>query len=101
MGERLIDTNVSWKAWPRDNIGEAMITKDQRPDAKEKLTSARARLPIFTGEPIIDRKLILPNQSGFMSAILPKGMRAISVAISERSAAGGFILPNDRVDVTR
>ena len=41
----------------------------------------------------------MPDQGSFMSAILPQGMRAISVAISERSAVSGFILPNDRVDV--
>lgn len=34
-----------------------------------------------------------------MSAILPDGMRAIAVPISEATAASGFILPNDRVDV--
>ncbi|MGH6907409.1 MAG: Flp pilus assembly protein CpaB [Aestuariivirga sp.] len=99
MGEKLIDSTVSWREWPKGNVTEAMITKDEQPDAREKLQSARARLPIFDGEPIVEKKLIMPDQSGFMSAILPKGMRAISVAISERSAAGGFILPNDRVDV--
>jgi pilus assembly protein CpaB len=34
-----------------------------------------------------------------MAAILPSGMRAISTPIREETAAGGFILPNDRVDV--
>jgi pilus assembly protein CpaB len=34
-----------------------------------------------------------------MAAILPAGMRAISTPITEESSAGGFILPNDRVDV--
>ena len=34
-----------------------------------------------------------------MAAILPSGMRAISTDISPETAAGGFILPNDRVDV--
>ncbi len=99
MGEKLIDSTMSWREWPKNNISAAMITRDARPDAREKLQSARARLPIFDGEPILEKKLIMPDQSGFMSAILPKGMRAISVAISERSAVGGFILPNDRVDV--
>jgi pilus assembly protein CpaB len=99
MGERLIDSSVNWREWPRNNVSTAMITREARPDARDKLQSARARLPIFDGEPIVERKLIMPDQSGFMSAILPRGMRAISVAISERSAAGGFILPNDRVDV--
>jgi pilus assembly protein CpaB len=99
MGERLVDSTISWRDWPTNAVSEAMITKDEAPDALENYKTARARLPIFTGEPIVDRKLVVPGQSGFMSSILPKGMRAISVAISERSAAGGFILPNDRVDV--
>jgi pilus assembly protein CpaB len=34
-----------------------------------------------------------------MAAILPTGMRAISTEISPETGAGGFILPNDRVDV--
>ena len=34
-----------------------------------------------------------------MAAILPTGMRAISTEISAETGAGGFILPNDRVDV--
>jgi pilus assembly protein CpaB len=34
-----------------------------------------------------------------MAAILPTGMRAISTDISPETGAGGFILPNDRVDV--
>jgi len=99
MGEKLIESTINWREWPKAGVSEAMITKDAVPDALEKYKQARARLPIFNGEPIVDRKLVIPGQSGFMSSILPKGMRAISVAISERSAAGGFILPNDRVDV--
>ena len=99
MGEKLVDSTINWRDWPKANLSDFMITKDSQPDALETMKTARARLPIFTGEPIVERKLVLPGQSGFMSSILPKGMRAISVAISERSAVSGFILPSDRVDV--
>ena len=34
-----------------------------------------------------------------MAAILPSGMRAVSTTISPETGAGGFILPNDHVDV--
>src|SRR5207247_8553563 len=44
-------------------------------------------------------KLVKANGSGFMAAILPTGMRGISTEISPENGAGGFILPNDRVDV--
>jgi pilus assembly protein CpaB len=99
MGERFVDGSTTWKPWPVENVTDAMITRDEKPDARESYLSARARITIFEGETILEKKLVLPGQSGFMSAILPKGMRAISVAVSERSGAGGFILPNDRVDV--
>lgn len=99
LGEKLGEAAVMWRDWPRDNLGESMITKDGNPDALEKYKEARARLPVFIGEPIVLRKVVMPNEGGFMSAILPQGMRAIAVAISERSAVSGFILPNDRVDV--
>jgi Flp pilus assembly protein CpaB len=65
----------------------------------QELESARARTDLFEGEPVSDRKIIAPDAAGFMAAILPRGMRAISVRISAESGAGGFILPNDRVDV--
>jgi pilus assembly protein CpaB len=51
------------------------------------------------GEPVRDNKLIRAKGSGYMAAILPSGMRAYSTEISAETGAGGFILPNDRVDV--
>ena len=51
------------------------------------------------GEPIREAKLVNAKGSGFMAAILPSGMRAVSTQISPETGAGGFILPNDRVDV--
>src|SRR5712671_2575072 len=58
-----------------------------------------ARAPFIAGEPIREQKLVKANGSGFMAAILPAGMRAVSTEISPETGAGGFILPNDRVDV--
>ncbi len=99
MGDKLGEGALIWKPWPKENLLPAMVTRDAKPDALTQMALARARLPFFKDEPIMDKKVVLPGAGGFMSAILPKGMRAISVAISARSSAGGFILPNDRVDV--
>jgi pilus assembly protein CpaB len=98
-GERLATGTIIWKDWPADSVQEAMITKDEKPDADVALAETRARIPMYEGEVINEKKIVDPKNGGFMSAILPKGMRALSVAISARSSAGGFILPNDRVDV--
>jgi pilus assembly protein CpaB len=70
-----------------------------RPSAIEELTGAIARAPFVAGEPLRESKLIKANGSGYMAAVLDKGMRAISTEISPETGAGGFILPNDRVDV--
>ena len=43
-------------------------------------------------------KLIGEGQS-FMSSILPSGKRAVATQIAADTSAGGFILPNDYVDV--
>jgi pilus assembly protein CpaB len=99
MGERLVGGSTGWQSWPKSAVSALMITSVAQPDAKTKYETARARATIFEGEPIIDKKLVMPDENGFMSAILPKGMRAISVAVSAETGAGGFILPNDRVDV--
>src|SRR5262245_34932563 len=99
LGDKLTAANVAWHRWPKDAITPQMITRELRPNAPAELESARLRAAIFQGEPIGERKLVMPNSSGFMAAVLPKGMRAISVAITAETGAGGFILPNDRVDV--
>jgi len=63
------------------------------------VTGAVARSPIGVGEPVREARLIKAKGSGYMAAILPPGLRAFSTEISAETGAGGFILPNDRVDV--
>lgn len=98
-GEKLSEGSLIWRAWPNDNILDSMIKKTDHPEADKEYAETRAFVPMFEGEVINDKKIVKPGEGGFISAILPKGMRAISVAVSLRSTAGGFILPNDRVDV--
>jgi len=98
MGDKLVE-NLIWRKWAKENTTELMVIRDRRPEAIKEFAVGRARMAIFKDEPIISKKVLLPGIGGFMSASLPKGMRAEAVAISTRSSAGGFILPNDRVDV--
>ncbi len=99
MGERLTDGDLQWLDWPKEMVTPKMITKFSRPDAMSKYANARARTPMFAGEPFYEDKVFGVKQGGFLSALLPKGMRAISVRVSVETGAGGFIMPNDRVDV--
>ncbi|PZO03626.1 MAG: Flp pilus assembly protein CpaB [Alphaproteobacteria bacterium] len=67
--------------------------------AKADYIGSVVREPILAGEPIIARKIVRAGDSGYMAAYLEPGMRAMSISIAVDTAAGGFILPGDRVDV--
>jgi pilus assembly protein CpaB len=99
IGQSLSAQDVQWQSWPASSAGPAFIRKSDRPDAAQQLAGAITRVPLANGEPIRESRLIKANGSGYMAAILPRGTRAISTEISPETGAGGFILPNDRVDV--
>jgi pilus assembly protein CpaB len=89
---------IGWQQWPQDGIQDYFITRNDDPDALERMRTSVARVPLYAGEPLRTGKLIGEGQS-FMSTILPSGKRAIATQISAATSAGGFILPDDRVDV--
>ncbi len=99
VGRAVTPENLSWQPWPVKAAGPLFIRRSARPNAIEELKGAVARASFVNGEPIREQKIVKANGSGFMSAILPAGMRAVSTEISAETGAGGFILPNDRVDV--
>ena len=99
VGGLLDRSTVRWQKWPKDAVKQGMISRKRNPEAMKKYENARARTEIFQGEPMNERKAVFSGESGFMAAVLPKGMRAIAVRVSVETGAGGFILPNDRVDV--
>ena len=101
MGTALGDNDLAWVKWPLELAASTLIQKSARPNALEEFKGSIARQPFFSNEPIREEKLIKGNGSGFLSAILPTGKRAIAISIDSRGAtsAGGFILPNDYVDV--
>ena len=67
--------------------------------AKADYFGSVVREPILAGEPIVPRKIVRSGDSGYMAAYLEPGMRAMAIRVTVETAAGGFILPGDRVDV--
>jgi pilus assembly protein CpaB len=99
LGQSVTSENLQWQTWPAATASNNFIRRSERPDATNQIAGSIARAPFIAGEPIREPKLVRANGSGFMAAILPTGMRAISTELSPETGAGGFILPNDRVDV--
>ena len=103
MGMRIGDASVDWQAWPKGSISDQMIVKSSSPNVLGNINGFMSRVAFVRGEPMRLDKLVKGGEGGFMSAVLPAGMRAVAIRIDSDggSAAGGFILPNDRVDVVR
>src|SRR6478672_12821367 len=99
LGQSVTPENLQWQTWPAATASTNFIRRNERPDATTQIAGSIARSPFIAGEPIREPKLVKATGSGFMAAILPTGMRAVSTEISAENGAGGFILPNDRVDV--
>jgi pilus assembly protein CpaB len=99
LGQSVSPENLQWQTWPAATASNNFIRRNERPEATKEVSGSIARTPFLAGEPIREPKLVRANGAGFMAAILPTGMRAISTDISPETGAGGFILPNDRVDV--
>lgn len=93
-----VGNQLSWQEWPSKGVSDGFITREAEPGALDELRTAIARVPIYAGEPLRRNKLVGDGMS-FMSSILPAGKRAIATQISADTSAGGFILPNDFVDV--
>src|SRR5438876_8754269 len=99
LGQTVTAEAVQWQTWPAATASNSFIRRNDRPDATTQVAGSLPRAPFIAGEPIREQKLVKADGSGFMAAILPTGMRAVSTEISPETGAGGFILPNDRVDV--
>ncbi len=97
MGQPLAE-NIGWESWPSSGVSEGFMTKETDPEGLEKFRNSLARVSLYKGEPLRNNKLVGEGTS-FMSSILPKGTRAVATQISADTSAGGFILPNDYVDV--
>jgi pilus assembly protein CpaB len=99
IGGLLTEKNMAWKPWPKDSVGKAFITKAANPKGLEEYNGSLARSPFTAGDPVNTARVAKTDKGGVMAALLPEGMRAVAVPISPETGAGGFILPNDRIDV--
>jgi pilus assembly protein CpaB len=98
-GQVIEAADIGWQTWPAAAANSSFIKKPEQPNAPEQFTGAIVRVGMLSGDPIRGPYVVMAKGSGFMAAVLPAGMRASAIDISPETSAGGFILPDDRVDV--
>jgi len=126
-GTRLAVTDLTWQSWPQESLNPAFIVQgaERKPPANDTqkiaataseiakaavgapddqaaaLAGAVVREALLANEPVTERKLVRAGSAGVMAVALEPGMRAVAVPLSAETAAGGFILPGDHVDVVQ
>ncbi|MBL4801676.1 MAG: Flp pilus assembly protein CpaB [Emcibacter sp.] len=98
VGHFIKAEDLAWQSWPDEKVHENYIQKSSKVKI-ESFVGAVATSLMSAGEPILNKRMVKPGNRGFMAAVLPKGMRAISVRINATSGNAGFVFPGDRVDI--
>lgn len=98
-GQPIVPAQVRWQQWPQKGIDASFIVQNGGASSASIVEGTYARAPIVEGEPVTFQKIVKAQGGSFMAATLAPGMRAVSIAVSVASVAGGFVQPNDRVDL--
>jgi pilus assembly protein CpaB len=98
-GTTLTPNDMSWTEWPKGSLPKGGVVRSASPNAIEEIKDSLVRAPIANGEPIRRERIVKGATAGMMSTLLTSGKRAIAIDVSANTTAGGFILPNDRVDI--
>lgn len=98
LGSISSESSFRCQGWPQDAVPQGAVLCRGAATTQE-FVGRIARAPILAGEPITKHKLIKAGEGGVLASILTEGRRAISTKITEDTAVGRLILPNDHVDV--
>lgn len=97
-GSPVNDSNFKWQAWPKDSAFEGAIVREKGQKIAD-VAKGRLRRDMNANEPLVQAALTSSGKGNAMAASLEPGMRAVAIKVSAESMVGGFISPNDRVDV--
>lgn len=93
-GQTLTRNDITLVKWPSAYIPKGNVFEDPY-----KVVGRVAKQTLFPGEPIFVQKVSGSDSKGGLPAIIPTGMRAVTIAVSEVKGVAGFVKPGDRVDV--
>jgi pilus assembly protein CpaB len=99
QGAALAPSDLGVALFPTASVSASFIRLDQQPSAQAQMVGAVTRRAFAQGEPITLNSVVQPDGHGFMAAQLAPGFRAVAIEVQKKTAAGGFIQPNDHVDV--
>jgi pilus assembly protein CpaB len=93
VGSKIEDRDLKIVRLPAESLPEGVFR------SKTRVVGRGVVLPVSKGEFILPNKVAGENAGSGMPALIPPGMRAVSVRVNEVVAVAGFVVPGTRVDV--
>lgn len=93
-GKTIGMSDVTSVKWPSE-----FLPKGATFDVETQVVGRVALQNLFPGEPIFKVKVSGSNTRGGLPAVIPNGLRAVSIAVTEVKGVAGFVKPGDHVDV--
>ena len=92
-GDRLKREHLDLVSWPASLAPPSALRKIA--DAENRVALAN----IITGEPLFGAKLAPVGAAPGLAAMVPSGMRAVTVRVNEIIGVAGYLVPGSQVDV--
>ncbi|MGA2374743.1 MAG: Flp pilus assembly protein CpaB [Candidatus Sulfotelmatobacter sp.] len=93
VGSRVEEHDVRIARFPASGLPPGAYTK------RSQVMGRGVIIPISKGEFVLPSKLAPENAGAGLPALIPPGMRAVSVRVNEVVSVAGFVGPGTRVDV--
>jgi pilus assembly protein CpaB len=86
-----------------EQINLAQVQENAAPASSftdvEKLNGRSAEMMILKGQPIVEAMLAQEGAGTGIQALIPKGMRAVTIEVNEFTGVAGLLVPNCHVDI--
>ena len=93
-GQSLTAAELTKRDWPKDLVPEGAVTN------LEEVLDRTIAIPLNKGDLLLDGKLAGKGAGHGMAAIIPPGMRAVTIQTPNvATGVAGFILPGNKVDI--
>jgi pilus assembly protein CpaB len=95
FGDELSSSSLREQPWPSDALPAGAFGKIADLTVEKRIVL----MPIEVNEAVLASKITGPGQRATLSAVLPPGMKAVTVRVNDVQGVAGFVLPGDHVDV--
>lgn len=93
LGTRITEKDVTMAPWPKDSLPAGSFADTSQVLGRGIISQTYAK------EPILESKLAPKEMGAGLTAAIPDGLRAVSIAVNQIIGVAGFVQPGSRVDL--